>query len=121
MPGLKDIQCLISLGTLQAFSPEASTDCETQARRSLVPGHPTRPRGRQLAVAGALGRVALCAVLTCLLSIWQRDKRDTSNFDKEFTRQPVELTPTDKLFIMNLDQNEFAGFSYTNPEFVINV
>lgn len=61
------------------------------------------------------------AVLMCLLSIWQRDKRDTSNFDKEFTRQPVELTPTDKLFIMNLDQNEFAGFSYTNPEFVINV
>nr|XP_058894622.1 protein kinase C beta type-like [Kogia breviceps] len=50
-----------------------------------------------------------------------RDKRDASNFDKEFTRQPVELTPTDKLFIMNLDQNEFAGFSYTNPEFVINV
>ncbi|XP_024914236.1 voltage-dependent calcium channel gamma-3 subunit-like [Cynoglossus semilaevis] len=33
----------------------------------------------------------------------------------------VELTPTDKLFIMNLDQNEFDGFSYTNPEFVIQV
>ena len=33
----------------------------------------------------------------------------------------VELTPTDKLFIMNLDQNEFQGFSYTNPEFIIEV
>ncbi|XP_038677019.1 protein kinase C, beta a isoform X2 [Scyliorhinus canicula] len=50
-----------------------------------------------------------------------KNHRDTSNFDREFTRQPVELTPTDKLFIMNLDQNEFAGFSYVNPEFVIQV
>lgn len=68
---------------------------------------------------------SLCGVVSfffnCMLSVQQKDKRDTSNFDKEFTRQPVELTPTDKLFIMNLDQNEFAGFSYTNPEFVINV
>uniref|UniRef100_UPI00398F0516 protein kinase C beta type isoform X4 n=1 Tax=Pristiophorus japonicus TaxID=55135 RepID=UPI00398F0516 len=50
-----------------------------------------------------------------------KNRRDTGNFDREFTRQPVELTPTDKLFIMNLDQNEFAGFSYVNPEFVIEV
>lgn len=73
---------------------------------------------RQLA---CLGCVSFLCCVNMFLSIWQRDKRDTSNFDKEFTRQPVGLTPTDKLFIMNLDQNEFAGFSYTNPEFVINV
>ncbi|TUD86393.1 Protein kinase C beta type [Bagarius yarrelli] len=51
----------------------------------------------------------------------EKTRRDTSNFDKEFTKMAVELTPTDKLFIMNLDQNEFQGFSYTNPEFVIQV
>ncbi|KAL4624482.1 protein kinase C beta type isoform X2 [Arapaima gigas] len=51
----------------------------------------------------------------------KKSKKDTCNFDKEFTKMPVELTPTDKLFIMNLDQNEFQGFSYTNPEFVIQV
>ncbi|XP_012729322.2 protein kinase C beta type isoform X2 [Fundulus heteroclitus] len=50
-----------------------------------------------------------------------KSRRDVGNFDKEFTKMAVELTPTDKLFIMNLDQNEFQGFSYTNPEFVIQV
>ncbi|VDK23684.1 unnamed protein product [Taenia asiatica] len=50
-----------------------------------------------------------------------RDKRDTSNFDSAFTELPTELSPTDKLFIMNLSQSEFAGFSFVNPEFVIEV
>ncbi|KPP71750.1 hypothetical protein Z043_109306 [Scleropages formosus] len=51
----------------------------------------------------------------------KKSKKDTCNFDKEFTKMAVEMTPTDKLFIMNLDQNEFLGFSYTNPEFIIQV
>ncbi|CDS39439.1 serine threonine protein kinase [Echinococcus multilocularis] len=50
-----------------------------------------------------------------------RDKRDTSNFDSAFTDMPTELSPTDKLFIMNLSQTEFGGFSFVNPEFVIEV
>ncbi|CAI2737415.1 unnamed protein product [Dicrocoelium dendriticum] len=50
-----------------------------------------------------------------------KDKRDVSNFDREFTRDAPKMTPTDKLFIMNLDQTEFAGFSYVNPEYVLEV
>lgn len=47
----------------------------------------------------------------------QKNRRDTCNFDKEFTKMATDLTPTDKLVIMNLDQDDFMGFSYTNPEY----
>ncbi|XP_019723933.1 protein kinase C beta type isoform X3 [Hippocampus comes] len=46
-----------------------------------------------------------------------KTRRDTCNFDKEFTKMAVDLTPTDKLVIMNLDQDDFMGFSYTNPAY----
>ncbi|CAK9299865.1 unnamed protein product, partial [Gordionus sp. m RMFG-2023] len=50
-----------------------------------------------------------------------RHSKDISNFDPDFTKEEPKLTPTDKLFIMNLDQTEFAGFTYLNPEFVQHV
>ncbi|RCN45076.1 protein kinase domain protein [Ancylostoma caninum] len=43
---------------------------------------------------------------------------DVSNFDSEFTHEIPRLTPIDRLFLMNLDQTEFNGFSYVNPEYV---
>ncbi|XP_064478192.1 protein kinase C, brain isozyme-like isoform X2 [Ornithodoros turicata] len=50
-----------------------------------------------------------------------KHRKDVSNFDKQFTSEKIDLTPTDKLFMMNLDQTEFMGFSFLNPEFVEHV
>jgi len=44
-----------------------------------------------------------------------------SNFDVQFTGEAVMQTPTDKLLLMNVDPQQFADFSYVNPEFVVVV
>ncbi|KAI6229340.1 Protein kinase C [Aphelenchoides besseyi] len=50
---------------------------------------------------------------------FQKSNDDVSNFDSEFTHEAPKLTPVDRLFLMNLDQSEFEGFTYINTEYAL--
>jgi len=43
------------------------------------------------------------------------DELGLDNFDKQFTQEPVQLTPTDYSAISQIDQADFEGFEYVNP------
>ncbi|KAJ8920136.1 hypothetical protein NQ315_011793 [Exocentrus adspersus] len=40
---------------------------------------------------------------------------DTQYFDKHFTVEKAKLTPIDTTILQSMDQTQFLGFSYTNP------
>ena len=48
----------------------------------------------------------------------QRSKRDVNNFDADFTKEEPRLTPVDAEAVRSINQEEFAGFSFVNDDFI---
>ncbi|XP_014663126.1 PREDICTED: protein kinase C iota type-like [Priapulus caudatus] len=44
-----------------------------------------------------------------------KDQCDVRYFDKQFTDEPVILSPDDKSMLKKINQSEFEGFDYTHP------
>lgn len=50
-------------------------------------------------------------------SPFQRSPKDALNFDAEFTKEEPVLTPVPSDVMRCINQEEFAGFSFVNPNF----
>ncbi|CAG0885001.1 unnamed protein product [Darwinula stevensoni] len=46
-----------------------------------------------------------------------KSKKDASNFDQEFTKEEPVLTPILPQLVKSINQEEFKGFSFVNPDF----
>ena len=44
---------------------------------------------------------------------------DVSNFDSAFTQDDALLTPVDPEFLEAVEQLQFKGFSFTNPNYTL--
>lgn len=48
---------------------------------------------------------------------FQKSKTDANNFDKDFTSEEPTLTPVDPSVVKAINQEEFSGFSFINPDY----
>lgn len=54
---------------------------------------------------------------THALFFFQKHALDVSYFDEAFTKEAAKLTPVDEGFLASVNQLQFKGFSYTNPNY----
>lgn len=52
-----------------------------------------------------------------LFSSLQKSKKDAMNFDAEFTKEEPVLTPVNADVVRAINQEEFKGFSFVNPDY----
>ncbi len=50
---------------------------------------------------------------------FQRHALDVSYFDEAFTQEEARLTPVPDDFLESVEQKQFKGFSYTNPNYTV--
>ena len=54
-----------------------------------------------------------------LIFLEQKSASDVSNFDMDFTMEAAQLTPPDRELLKTINQDVFAGFSYTNAKMAV--
>lgn len=65
-------------------------------------------------IAHAVNEHLLDTVL--LIVLFQKTPQDVNNFDPDFTQEEPTLTPIDDPLIPQVNQDEFANFSFICPE-----
>jgi hypothetical protein len=55
------------------------------------------------------------AAVTLPTVFLQQHPLDVQYFDKAFTAERAKLTPVQREILQSMDQTQFQGFSYTNP------
>ena len=61
----------------------------------------------------------MCNCIECIFCILQLNAKDVSYFDSAFTEEDPLLTPVPKDFLETMNQEQFKGFSYTDPNYAL--
>lgn len=59
----------------------------------------------------------MCVWIVHFILSLQKSKKDALNFDAEFTKEEPVLTPVNADVVRAINQEEFRGFSFVNPDF----